>query len=264
MLFLLYFGRKRPWKRDILGRAGYICRMRKKLLVLMAGAASIAGPVQAQFNTVSTVPSRYRVEVVSAGRDNVATLPGNMLSVQDSLPSAGDAAPALPADTCKHVWIERYLSVSYPLHRMKINSLYGYRKDPFTGKNEVSQRNRPPRTGRRGDGHDGGSGSESRAGQILRQVCDLTAWRLHGQLLPPVAYPYPERGCYRAEGCRRYYRFYRTQHQRTPAYFLQARWKKCRSVNGTGLHQVHTRRVRGGTGRIQRGPRISPAGGKHR
>ena len=68
----------------------------------MAGAASIAGPVQAQFNTVSTVPSRYRVEVVSAGRDNVATLPGNMLSVQDSLPSAGDAAPALPADTCKH------------------------------------------------------------------------------------------------------------------------------------------------------------------
>ena len=134
MLFLLYFDRKRPWKRDILGRAGYICRMRKKLLVLMAGAASIAGPVQAQFNTVSTVPSRYRVEVVSAGRDNAATLPGNTLSVQDTLPSAGDAAPALPADTCKHVWIERYLSVSYPLRRMKINSLYGYRKDPFTGK----------------------------------------------------------------------------------------------------------------------------------
>ena len=71
MLFLLYFGRKRPWKRDILGKAGYICRMRKKLLVLMAGAASIAGPVQAQFNTVSTVPSRYRVEVVSAGRDKI-------------------------------------------------------------------------------------------------------------------------------------------------------------------------------------------------
>lgn len=44
----------------------------------------------------------------------------------------------------------------------------------------------------------------------------------------------------------------------------KARWKKCRSVNGTGLHQVHTRRVRGGTGRIQRGPALSPAGGKHR
>ena len=73
MPFLLYFGRKRSWKRDILGGAGYICRMRKKLLVLMAGIAGVAGPVQAQFNTVSTVPSRYRVEVVSADRDNVAT-----------------------------------------------------------------------------------------------------------------------------------------------------------------------------------------------
>ncbi len=115
MLFLLYFGRKRSWKRDILGRAGYICRMRKKLLFLMAGAASVAGPVQAQFNTVSTVPFRYRVEVVSAGRDNAVTLPGYTLSVQDTLPPSGDAAPALSADTCKHVWIERYLSVSYPL-----------------------------------------------------------------------------------------------------------------------------------------------------
>ena len=100
----------------------------------MAGAASVAGPVQAQFNTVSTVPFRYRVEVVSAGRDNAVTLPGYTLSVQDTLPPSGDAAPALSADTCKHVWIERYLSVSYPLRRMKINSLYGYRKDPFTGK----------------------------------------------------------------------------------------------------------------------------------
>ena len=100
----------------------------------MAGAASVAGPVQAQFNTVSTVPFRYRVEVVSAGRDNAATLPGYTLSVQDTLPPSGDAAPALSADTCKHVWIERYLSVSYPLRRIKINSFYGYRKDPFTGK----------------------------------------------------------------------------------------------------------------------------------
>lgn len=100
----------------------------------MAGVASITGPIQAQFNTISTVPFRYKVEVVSAGRDNAATLPGNTFSVQDTLPLAGDAAPELPADTCKHIWIERYLSVSYPLRRIKINSFYGYRKDPFTGK----------------------------------------------------------------------------------------------------------------------------------
>ena len=207
MPFLLYFGRKRSWKRDILGGAGYICRMRKKLLVLMAGIAGVAGPVQAQFNTVSTVPSRYRVEVVSADRDNVATLPGNTLSVQDTLPSAGDAASALPADTCKHVWIERYLSVSYPLRRMKINSLYGYRKDPFTGKKKF---------------HNGidlhARGDEvmaMMAGVVVKvgQVCDLTAWRLHGQLLPPITCSYPERSGYPTEGCRRHYRFDRTQHR---------------------------------------------------
>lgn len=30
--------------------------------------------------------------------------------------------------------VERYLSVSYPLPRIKVTSPYGYRKDPFTGK----------------------------------------------------------------------------------------------------------------------------------
>ena len=31
-------------------------------------------------------------------------------------------------------WIERYLSVSYPLQHIKVTSPYGNRKDPFTGK----------------------------------------------------------------------------------------------------------------------------------
>lgn len=31
-------------------------------------------------------------------------------------------------------WIRQYLSVSYPLDRMMVNSPYGMRKDPFTGK----------------------------------------------------------------------------------------------------------------------------------
>ena len=31
-------------------------------------------------------------------------------------------------------WISRYLSVSFPLKKMKISSTYGYRKDPFTKK----------------------------------------------------------------------------------------------------------------------------------
>ncbi|MBS5612434.1 MAG: M23 family metallopeptidase, partial [Bacteroides sp.] len=38
------------------------------------------------------------------------------------------------ADESKKLWIDRYLSVSYPLQRIRITSPYGYRKDPFTGK----------------------------------------------------------------------------------------------------------------------------------
>lgn len=34
-------------------------------------------------------------------------------------------------------WIDKYLSVSFPLDRIKINSLFGKRRDPFTGKGKV-------------------------------------------------------------------------------------------------------------------------------
>lgn len=40
----------------------------------------------------------------------------------------------LPAeDEDREYWIERYLSVSYPLQNVKVNSPFGTRKDPFTG-----------------------------------------------------------------------------------------------------------------------------------
>lgn len=37
-------------------------------------------------------------------------------------------------DVQRQMVVERYLSVSYPLPRIKVTSPYGYRKDPFTGK----------------------------------------------------------------------------------------------------------------------------------
>ena len=43
-------------------------------------------------------------------------------------------ASASPVESRKEIWVGRYLSVSYPLQRIRINSSYGYRKDPFTGK----------------------------------------------------------------------------------------------------------------------------------
>lgn len=41
------------------------------------------------------------------------------------------AFPQSPLD--RDYWIERYLSVSYPLKTVKVSSSYGSRKDPFTG-----------------------------------------------------------------------------------------------------------------------------------
>lgn len=39
--------------------------------------------------------------------------------------------------TDRSYWIERYLSVSYPLKSIRVNSPFGLRKDPFTGKKSV-------------------------------------------------------------------------------------------------------------------------------
>lgn len=48
------------------------------------------------------------------------------------LGNKGLSAPS--GDAERAVWVKRYLSVCYPLRRMRVNSPYGYRKDPFTGK----------------------------------------------------------------------------------------------------------------------------------
>ena len=44
-------------------------------------------------------------------------------------------ASASPVESRKEIWVGRYLSVSYPLQRIRINSSYGYRKGPvYRGK----------------------------------------------------------------------------------------------------------------------------------
>lgn len=80
-------------------------------------------PAKAQFNTVAVVPARYKVEVRHTGTDKTESTPENTVSGQDT-----------PADADRKMWLERYMSVSYPLRYIRITSPYGYRKDPFTGK----------------------------------------------------------------------------------------------------------------------------------
>lgn len=42
---------------------------------------------------------------------------------------------AITEDDIKDYWIDKYLSVSFPLKTIRINSFFGTRVDPFTGKN---------------------------------------------------------------------------------------------------------------------------------
>ena len=89
--------------------------MRKILLLIISGVSFCTMPVQAQFNTIAKTPERYKVEALQEG----------MKKQETSVKSA---------DKRKQSWIDRYLSVSYPLQRIRITSPYGYRKDPLTGK----------------------------------------------------------------------------------------------------------------------------------
>ena len=100
--------------------------------MIVAGISFCIVPAKAQFNTVATVPARYKVEVLHTDTDKTEPAPGNADSVLGT--SAELLAAASPVDADKKIWLERYLSVSYPLRRIRITSPYGYRKDPFTGK----------------------------------------------------------------------------------------------------------------------------------
>ena len=40
---------------------------------------------------------------------------------------------AITEDDIKDYWIDKYLSVSFPLKTIRINSFYGTRADPFNG-----------------------------------------------------------------------------------------------------------------------------------
>ena len=104
----------------------------------MSGISLCAMPVQAQFNTIATVSNRYKVEVLRKGMDkaeptSVGAVPAQGASA-DIPASAPPVVESHKEKSHKEIWVGRYLSVSYPLQRIKINSSYGYRKDPFTGK----------------------------------------------------------------------------------------------------------------------------------
>ena len=105
--------------------------MRKILLLMMTGVSLCITMAKAQFNTVAVTPTRYKIEVLDMGLDQAEPAPESEVSIQE-------VSTGIPvsADMDKKKWMDRYLSVSYPLRYIKVTSPYGYRKDPFTGKSK--------------------------------------------------------------------------------------------------------------------------------
>lgn len=99
------------------------------LLLLLSG-----NHVKAQFNTVSCPGNRYKVTVENPTRttNKAEATPESITS--ENVKSVPDKVSLSGTDTKKKEQVARYLSVCYPLSHIKINSPYGYRKDPFTGK----------------------------------------------------------------------------------------------------------------------------------
>lgn len=111
--------------------------MKKMILTIVSGVSLCAIPAQAQFNTIVLVPDRYKVEVLREGTDKAEPTPAGEVPVQGApadIPASASPVESHKEKSHEEIWVGRYLSVSYPLQRIRINSSYGYRKDPFTGK----------------------------------------------------------------------------------------------------------------------------------
>ena len=99
------------------------------ILLLLSG-----NHVKAQFNTVSCPGNRYKVSVENPTRTTNGTGTTSESAISENEKFVPDKVSLTSADTKKKEQVARYLSVCYPLSHIKINSPYGYRKDPFTGK----------------------------------------------------------------------------------------------------------------------------------
>ena len=79
---------------------------------------------KAQFHTIASRPLQYKVEILK-DRPKSETV-----NVKDSLAMVGKKEKSID----KEKWLERYMSMSLPLKRIKVTSSFGMRRDPFTGK----------------------------------------------------------------------------------------------------------------------------------
>lgn len=102
--------------------------MRKKIVVLWVIGCLAVSSAKAQFNTVSNNVCRYKVRKV----EEKFLLPANQ--PVDSIQANLLQQETDSVDSKQKQWISGYPSITYPLKSIKVTSPYGYRRDPFTGK----------------------------------------------------------------------------------------------------------------------------------
>lgn len=102
----------------------YFCPMKSLLTIFMLFQNYLF--LQAQFYTVSQQLASCKVqkqqglpEVRETGKNDSSTKVGKSKA------------------ECPDEWVRQYLSVSYPMDRMVVNSSYGWRRDPFSGKQSL-------------------------------------------------------------------------------------------------------------------------------
>ena len=102
--------------------------MKRKIVALWAISCLAVSNAKAQFNTVSDNVCRYKVKKVEEKLLPPAI--NQVDSVTVNLPQQETDS----VDNKQKQWISSYSSITYPLKSIKVTSPYGYRCDPFTGK----------------------------------------------------------------------------------------------------------------------------------
>ena len=102
--------------------------MKRKIMALWAISCLAVSSAKAQFNTVSDNACRYKVKKV----EEKFLLPTN--NQVDSVTANLPLQETDSVDSKQKQWISSYTSITYPLKSIKVTSPYGYRRDPFTGK----------------------------------------------------------------------------------------------------------------------------------
>ena len=103
--------------------------MNRKIMALWAISFLTVSSAKAQFNTVSDNVCHYKVKRV----EEKFLLPAN--NQVDSVFSNLPQQETTPVDSEQQKqWTSCYPSITYPLKSIKVTSPYGYRCDPFTGK----------------------------------------------------------------------------------------------------------------------------------